>query len=177
MRVLSVDPGRARPGISLWENGELRKTFTPCFKAKNGKERLKKIWKWIDESTINPLITQLDTLVVETNSMAGGKEIGCFFAGIFSGRGVDIEFVHPIQVALWAEKKFNVKLCNIPRHIKKKRTKELVELLMDKSNLTFDECDSILNYLYWKDVRRALRHQVNPGKPDLPDQPGPATFV
>jgi hypothetical protein len=167
-----VDPGRAKPGISVWHFGKLVETFSPNFKGKNGEERLRKIKEWI-ERTGDP--NNIDLCVIETNSIASGKETGCYFGGYFAALGKNVVFVHPVHVALWAEKKFNVKLCNIPRHTKKKRTKELVELLMDKSNLTFDECDSILNYLYWKDVRCSLRHQVNPGKPDLPDQPRPAT--
>lgn len=166
MRILSVDPGRVRPGISFWENGELKGTFTPCFKAKNGEQRLRKIWEWLPQVLKEK---NLSVVIIESNSLAGGKEIGCYLAGIFSALGVEINFVHPVQVALWAEKKFNIKLCNIPRHTKKRRTKELVELLMEREKLTFDECDSILNYLYWKDVRCTLRDQVDPGISGGPD--------
>ncbi len=113
---------------------------------------------------------KVENAIVESNSLAGGKEIGCFFAGIWAANNIKVYFVSPIHVAKWAEKKFNIKLCNIPRNLKKKRTKELVELFTNRENLSFDECDSILNYYYWKDVRRrgdvcSNHHKSQPDNP------------
>jgi hypothetical protein len=168
--ILSVDPGRVNPGISLWNSkGELVKTFSPCFKAKTAEKRLDKIWEWLDKE---PEICCIDFLIVESNSIAAGKEIGCMLAGIFSGIGVDRCFVSPVHVAVWASKFYNTKLCNIPRHQKKIRTKELMEIITGQDNLTFDTADSILNYFYWYNVKRDLRHRDNQPKSNHPHQPG-----
>lgn len=171
-RVLSVDPGRSFPGISLWEDDKLVGTWRPSFKGKKLEDRVKKIVNWIDEDHIWPAL-HMDLVIIESNSTCGGREIGCAFAGMFAGVGVDIITVHPVTVAKWAEKKFNLELIGVPRSLKKKRTKELIELLLDRENLSFDEADSCLNFLYWQDVRkRPIRHHDLATQGNPPNQPG-----
>lgn len=177
MRVLSVDPGRSFPGISLWEDGQLKGTWRPSFKGKKLENRVKKIVQWIDEDHIFPAL-RIDLVIIESNTTCGGREIGCAFAGMFAGVGIDITTVHPVTVAKWAEKKFNLELIGIPRNLKKKRTKELIELLLDRENLSFDEADSCLNFLYWQDVSGSPirhRHQEKSGNPS--DQSGATTSL
>lgn len=156
--ILSVDPGRVKPGISLWDDyGNLVVSYTPNFQAKSPDKRIDKIWKWLSDQTDFDA-GSIRVLIVESNSIAAGKEIGCFIAGIFSGVGAQIHFVSPIHVAVWASKYYNTPLCNIPRALKKRRTKELMEIITGRENLTFDEADSILNYFYWFNVKRDLRN-------------------
>lgn len=167
-----MDPGRSFPGISLWEEGKLIKTWRPSFKGKKLEDRVAKIWDWIDQDP-NGDLTNFGDIIIESNTTCGGREVGCLFAGIFSGNGTTIHTVHPVTVAKWAEKKFNLELIGVPRSLKKKRTKELIELLLDRENLSFDEADSCLNFLYWQDVRkRPIRHHDLATQGNPPNQPG-----
>lgn len=154
--ILSVDPGRVNPGISLWDpSGKLKGTFTPSFKAKSAEARLEKIYCFNYNEGFFEGVTDV---IIETNTIAAGKEVGCMIAGMYTQIGASVHFVSPIHVATWASKFFNTPLCNIPRTLKKRRTKELMEIITGRENLTFDESDSILNYFYWFNVKRDLRH-------------------
>ena len=170
--ILSVDPGRVKPGISVWKDGNLVSSHYPSFKAKNASLRILKIWDWLAEQK-SFVPGDVKVVIIESNSIAAGKEIGCFFAGIFSGVGAEIHFVVPYHVAKWAEGFYNIELLGIPRNLKKKRTKELMEILTDRENLTFDESDSILNYFYWHHVKNQLHHRDHKPKSNHPHQPVP----
>jgi len=165
--ILSVDPGRVYPAISRWEGGVLKKTYKPQFKGKTGEKRLKQVQDWLNNVDGN-----IDLLIVECNSKYGGSDIGCYFAAIAFERGIEICIVSPIHVAMWASKFYNSELTRIPRNVKKKRTKELVEILTEKENLTFDEADSILNYFYWYNVKSDIRHRNNQPESNDSHQPG-----
>ncbi len=169
--ILSVDPGRVKPGISLWgHDGKLINTYTPCFQARSAEKRLEKIWEFINDNKDGIYLGEVNEVIIESNSIAAGKEIGCFMAGIYSSGNASVRFVMPYHVAKWAEGFYNIELLKIPRNLKKKRTKELMEILTGRENLTFDESDSILNYFY---VKNQLRHRDHKPKSNRPDQPVP----
>lgn len=154
MFIVSVDPGRVRPAISIWKNSRLIRTHTPKFTGTNSEKRLQKIMDFTAEfpEYFNPNQTEL--AVIESNSIAAGKETGCFLAGIWVANAIKVNFVSPIHVAIWASKFYNIPLVNIQRNLKKQRTKELMETIANRENLTYDEADSILNYYYWQNVKR-----------------------
>jgi len=153
--ILSLDPGRVYPAISLWEGGVLKKTYKPEFKGKTGEKRIAQVQKWMNMVQTEGKITHM---IIESNSKYGGKDIGCYFSAIAFERGIKISIVSPIHVAIWASEFYNLQLTGVSRNLKKKRTQELMEVLTGKENLTFDEADSILNYFYWKNVKCHLRN-------------------
>lgn len=177
MFVVSVDPGRVRPAISIWKNNNLVKTLTPKFTGTNGEKRLQKIMDFTAEypEYFNPNQTEL--AIIESNTVAAGKETGCYLAGIWAANTVKVSFVSPIHVAIWASKFYDIPLTNIPRQLKKQRTKILVEGLTHRENLTFDEADSILNYYYWQNVKSNLRDRHHPTGTGDPDQSGPRKLI
>lgn len=149
--TISIDPGRVKPGISIFDQDDtLVRTYAPCFKAKSAEERLILVGKWLKEIPLD-ILKSGPQVIIESNSISAGKEIGCFFAGIFHGWGYDVHFVSPIHVAIWAGKEYKVQLTNIGRYLKKSRTQEIIRKHYDiKGEITDDESDSILNYLYLK---------------------------